>query len=242
MINQSNPRFPMNNERNYSDLSEFMRYLAKENEDGTRLPSLASLSQQLGVSIASLREQLEVARMLGLVEVRPKTGIRRLPYTFKPAVLNSLSYASAVDPTYFFLAFSDFRNHIEAVYWGEAVRALIEEDHWHLQSLVQRAMEKLEGQPIQIPHYEHRELHLSIYRKLGNPFVTGVLEAYWEAYEAVGLDLYTDISYLKHVWDYHQAMVNAICAGEVERGYAALVEHTDLLYERTKTISQQKAG
>lgn len=230
----------MNNERTFSDLSEFMRYLAKENEDGTRLPSLAALSQQLGVSVASLREQLEVARSLGLVEVRPKTGIRRLPYTFKPAVLNSLSYAAAVDPAYFFLAFSDFRNHIEAAYWRQAVQSLNEEDHEILKSLIHRAMEKLEGQPIQIPHSEHRELHLAIFSHLKNPFVTGVLEAYWEAYEAVGLDLYTDISYLLHVWEYHKDMVDAICTGDIERGHRALVEHTDLLYERAKIVSRQK--
>ena len=230
----------MDNERAYTEMSEFMRYLAKENEDGKRLPSLAVLSQQLGISIATLREQLEVARSLGLVEVRPKLGIRRLPYTFKPAVLNSLSYATAIDPAYFFFAFSDFRNHIEAAYWRQAVEALNAEDHQLLKNLVSQAKEKLQGDPIQIPHYEHRELHLSIYRKLNNPFVIGVLEAYWETYEAVGLNLYTDISYLKHVWDYHQEMVEAICTGDINRGYEALVEHTDLLYERTWAVPQPK--
>ncbi len=232
----------MNNEHTFPDLSEFMQFLAKENKDGARLPSLSVLSRQLGVSIASLREQLEVARTLGLVEVRPKTGIRRLPYTFKPAVLSSISYATAVDPVHFFMAFSDFRNHLESSYWGQAVRSLNRDDHDYLTSLVDQAKEKLQGDPIQIPHYEHRELHLSIYRKLDNPFVLGVLEAYWEVYEAVGLNLYADISYLCHMWDYHQEMVDAICAGDVDRGYDALVRHTDLLYERTKTIPRQEPG
>jgi len=232
----------MNNERTFSDLSEFLLFLARENEDGTRLPSLAVLSRQLGISVASLREQLEVARTLGLVEVRPKTGIRRLPYTFKPAVLNSLSYAASVDPSYFFFAFSDFRNHIEAAYWVQAVTMLDTGDHQYLRRLVTQAKAKLQGHPIQIPHIEHRELHLSIYRKLDNPFVFGILEAYWEAYEAVGLDLYTDISYLEHVWDYHEKMVEAICANDIDRGYKALIEHTDLLYERASTISRQPNG
>ncbi len=222
----------MTTEREFTELSEFMRYLARENADGDRLPALADLSTQLGVSIAKLREQLEVARALGLVEVRPQKGIRRQPYQFTPAVLKSLSYATAIEPDNFFHAFSDLRTHIEASYWHEAVRSLTADDHALLRGLIAQAMEKLEGQPIQIPHNEHRELHLSIYRRLNNPFVTGILEAYWEAYEAVGLNLYTDISYLKTVWEYHRQMVEAICSGDYDAGYHALIEHTDLIQQR----------
>ena len=73
-----------------------MRYVTvaeMKEAEGDRLPSLSELSQQLGISIASLREQMDVARSMGLVEVRPKTGIRRLPYAFRPAVSSSLKYA-----------------------------------------------------------------------------------------------------------------------------------------------------
>lgn len=223
----------MTTERESMDLSEFMQYLARENTDGDRLPSLAVLSQQLGVSIATLREQLEVARALGLVEVRPKTGIRRLPYQFRPAVVKSLSYAAVVDPTSFINAFSDLRNHIEMAYWQQAVSLLTPEDYALLHGLVDQAIEKLNGHPIQIPHMEHRELHLCIYRRLNNPFVIGMLEAYWAAYEAFGLNTYNDISYLKTVWEYHRRMVEAICNGDTAAGYHALIEHTDLLQHRT---------
>jgi DNA-binding FadR family transcriptional regulator len=209
-----------------------MQFLARENGDGERLPSLAELSQRLGVSIAKVREQLEVARALGLVEVRPKTGIRRRPYTFTPAVCKSLSYAAQVDAGRHFAAFSDLRSHIEAAYWRQAVRLLNETDHIRLRELLKAAEDKLNGHPIQIPHGEHRELHLLIYRRLENPFVTGILEAYWEAYEAFGLNLYADIAYLKTVWDYHRRMVDAIAAGDADGGYRLLIEHTNLLTQR----------
>lgn len=221
------------------DLSEFLRYLSQHQQDGGRLPSLSRLSEELGISVATLREQLEVARALGLVDVRPKTGIRKLAYTFKPAVIKSLSYAAALEPGYFFHAFSDLRNHIESAYFHQAVQLLTNEDHAELHSLVQRANEKLSGAPIQIPHGEHRELHLLIYRRLNNPFVSGILEAYWEAYEAVGLDVYTDLTYLHTVWAYHQRMVEAICAGNSSEGYRALMEHTDLLSQRVITVKRQ---
>lgn len=230
-------------ERISSDnLSEFLKYLASmdDAEGGNeRLPALADLSKELEISIASLREQLEVARALGLVEVRPKTGIRRQEYTFRPAVIQSLSYGLAVCPD-LFKSFSDLRNHIEASYWYEAVGLLTPEDHQTLRDLVTRAQSKLRGHPVQIPHAEHRELHLSIYRRMGNLFVTGILEAYWELYEAVGLALYTDLSYLEKVWAYHERMVDAIANGDFSTGYQILNEHADLLYQRSRPVSRQK--
>ena len=49
------------------DISEFLRYLASHPEAENGLPSLNKLSADLGISLAALREQLEVARALGLV-------------------------------------------------------------------------------------------------------------------------------------------------------------------------------
>lgn len=218
--------------------SEFLQYLAETDLDdqaGDRIPTLNDLSKALGVSVARLREQLEVARAMGFVDVRPRTGIRRLQYTFLPAVRQSVSYAIELDRANFD-AFSDLRNHLEAAYWREAVRKLEHDDLLELQDLVARAWSKLRSPQIQIPHAEHRGLHLGIFRRLENTFVMGILEAYWEAYEAVGLNLYAGYEYLQQVWQYHQAMVDAICAGEYDAGYEALVEHKDLLYHRPVTL------
>ena len=94
------------------------------------------------------------------------------------------------------------------------------------------AWSKMRGTPIRIPHDEHREFHLVIFRRLENPFVLGILEAYWDAYEAIGLNVYADYDYLTEVWNYHQKMADAIVAGDLDAGYQALVDHTDLLYHR----------
>ena len=217
-----------------ASLSEFLIYLAEMKEtEGDRLPSLSDLSQQLGISIASLREQMEVARSMGLVEVRPKTGIRRLPYAFRPAVSSSMRYAVAVDP-HLFDAFADLRKHVEASYWHEATCLLTPEDIAQLQYLIQRAQAKLHSDPIQIPNDEHRQLHLTIYGRLNNPFVMGILESYWELYEAIGLAVYADLAYHESVWQYHQKMVQALAAGDSDLGYQALVEHMNLINQRSK--------
>ena len=224
-------------ERNGTDsISEFLRYLAQHEEvNGQRLPALNKLSDELGVSIASLREQLEVARALGLVEVKPRKGTKRLPYSFTPAARQSLRYALALNNEHF-QKYADLRNHIEGAYWHEAVQRLNEEDKHELQTLVAQAREKLNGNPIRVPHEEHRNLHLLIFQRLENPFVTGLLEAYWDAYEAVGLNVFTGgLSYLEEVWDYHAQMVEAICNDDYEAGYQALIHHTDLLYQRPES-------
>lgn len=212
----------------------FIDYLLShpvEQGGSPRLPSMNELGRQLGISVSTLREQMEVARALGMVEARPRTGLRRLPYNFRPAVTESVSYAIALDQDYF-QKYADLRQKIERAYWYEAVQLLTVEDHARLDKLLKLAWEKLRGTPIQIPQSEHREMHLSIYRRLDNPFVQGLLEAYWDAYEAVGLNLYADYFYLEEVWGYHQRMVDGIITGDLVAGYQALLEHTDLIHHR----------
>jgi len=212
--------------------SEFLQYLAAHQNghaDPDRLPSLGELSAEIGISISKLREQMEAARHLGLVEARPRTGLRRKPYTF--SVTSSLLYAVALNPDNFH-AFSELRNQIEAAFWSEAVQALTPAGHAELQTLIAQAWEKLNGTPVRIPHPEHRRLHLTIFSRLENPFVRGLLEAYWEAYEAVELDSYADYSYLREVWDYHQRMVEAIVQGDIEVSRQTFIEHTCLLHHR----------
>jgi DNA-binding FadR family transcriptional regulator len=215
------------------DISEFMRYLATHREVENGLPSLKDLSVELRVSLATLREQLEVARALGLVEVRPRLGTRRREYSFAPAVKQSLQYALALNDENFH-KYSELRKHVEAAFWYEAVEKLTEADKQELQTLMTRAWDKLRGVQIQVPHEEHRTLHLLIYSRLENPFVTGILEAYWDAYEAVGLNVFAGgYEYLQEVWQFHQQMVESICVGDFKAGYEALVAHTDLLYHRS---------
>jgi DNA-binding FadR family transcriptional regulator len=220
-------------ERVFPDISEFLRYLAAHEDAENGIPALKDLSEELGLSIASLREQLEVARALGLVEVRPRLGTKRRDYSFTPAVRQSLRYALALNDDHF-RKFSELRNHVEAAFWYEAVEKLTEQDKQELKLLVKRAMEKLNRNAVQVPHEEHRKFHLLIYRRLDNPFVTGILEAYWDAYEAVGLNVFVgDLNYLLQVWQYHSEIAEAICNGDYKAGYEALTAHTDLLYQRS---------
>src|SRR5512146_2033473 len=100
--------------------SVFLRYLLVNGcEQGARLPSLEAISEETGISIGKLREQLEVARALGLVEVGPRRGIRCRGYDFLPAVRLSLMVALSLDRRAF-KAFSVLRIHMEIAFWEEA--------------------------------------------------------------------------------------------------------------------------
>jgi len=209
--------------------SEFFTYLLRYSETKQeKFPALKDLSSELGLSTAKLREQVSVAKALGLVDVRPRLGIRPLPYSFTPAVDASLCYAIQRDPAYF-EDFVDLRRYLEYAYFPRAVDLLQESDHKELRKLVLSAWEKLRGSPARIPHEEHRKLHLTIYNRLHNVFVTGLLEAYWDAYEAVGLNVYADLDYLEQVWTYHEQLAEAAINRDKSRGLDILREHFDLI-------------
>lgn len=212
--------------------NDFLRYLADHaGKPGSQLPPITELSAKLGISISKLREQMEVARALGLVEIRPRTGIQTRPYSVFPGLRTSLRYALAAGVATF-QEIKDLRERLETSFWGDAVHSLTSEDRQKLLELNRKAWAMLRGNPVQIPHVEHRELHLTIFSKLDNKFVQGILEAYWDAYEIVGLNLYTDYSYLEDVWHQHEIMVKAIHEGDIERGYQALINHFAILATR----------
>lgn len=212
--------------------SEFIHHLlTTASQPGDRLPSLNELSAELGLSVGKLREQMEVARVLGLIDVSPRRGIVRTEYNFLHSVRLSLLTALTIDRQYFD-AFSSLRSHLEVAYWHEAVALLTQDDKEHLRVLITTAWAKLNHPRAQIPYQEHREFHLTIFRRLENPFVLGLLAAYWDAYEAVELNTYADYRYLEKVWQYHERIVDAICSGDYALGQVLLIEHMRLLSHR----------
>jgi DNA-binding FadR family transcriptional regulator len=209
-----------------NDLLNFI--IESDHTAGDRLPTISALKDELGIGTSKIREQLEVARVLGLVDVKSRTGTRLKPYRFAPAVRLSLFYALAQDPRMFPL-FSELRKHIETAFWHEACAVLRPADHATMRQCVEQAQHKLTGDWIRIPHAEHRTFHMTVFRRLENPFVVGLLEVYWDAYEAIHLNTYSDYDYLQSVWTYHEKILDAIDADDIDRAQALFIEHTRLL-------------
>lgn len=212
--------------------SDMLRYIVEKGyQPGDQLPTIQEIGEELGVSVAKTRESMEVARALGVVEIKPGRGTRVAEYRFAPAVALSALYAIGQNTSYF-EHLNRMRNALEICFWEEAVGRLRVQDMDMLRSLIAAATERLESQPIQIPDSEHRAFHLTIFSRLDNPFVQGVLEAFWEAYEAFGLTLYMELNYHRMVWAYHKQLVDAIETGDVETGRRLLIDHMNLLHHR----------
>jgi DNA-binding FadR family transcriptional regulator len=212
--------------------SAFIEYLLALAQDGKdNIPPIKQIGQELGLSTPCVREQMELARNLGIIKVQPRKGISLLPYDFSPAVVKSLYFAIKSDRDYYY-QYSVLRNQLEKSFFVESVKMLDNSDIFTINSIVQRAVDKLNSNQIQIPHQEHRSFHLQIYCKLENVFVKGLLKSYWDMYELVGLDLFTDLSYLEKVWDYHGRIIIMIESGEYKKAYQLLEEHINLIYKR----------
>ena len=209
--------------------STILDYIVEnELEPGDRLPALSELSKELGVSVGKLREDLEVVRQMGVVSVRPRLGIRREAYDFYPPVQASLLFGLSTGEATF-RQYSQLRQSIEANMWHQAVVCLTPDDKRDLEELVIQAWDKLKGSRVHIPNGEHRELHLTLFKRLDNPFVDGLLRAYWDAYFKTELSRYADYKYWIDVWTYHQRIVQAVCDEKNERGRILLIEHFQLL-------------
>lgn len=209
--------------------SEFLNYLLEHDvRPGERLPTLSEMSREIGISVGKLREELEVARSLGLVTVRPRVGTQREAFDFLPAVRDTALFALASGEATF-RQFSEVRRALETALWDEAVSRLTAEDKEELRQIVARAFARLESEPVHIPAAEHRHFHLTIFRRLDNPFVHGLLAAYWDIYEAVQLTRLASYAYWLEVWTYHRRIVEALLADDLEGGRRLLKEHFELL-------------
>jgi len=218
------------------NLSDLLLYLSDKASMGEeQIPSLPLLSKKLKISVASLREQLEVARIMGFVEVRPRTGIRLLPFDFTPAMLISVLYAIKVNDSYF-EKYRDFRNHLEAAYFLEAVGKLTKIEINRLEGIVINAEKKINSNPPRLPHSEHREFHALIFSKVENPFIQSVFNVYWEIYEYLGYAIINDVDYLNRVWQYHRFVLEEIQNNNFYHAFELFMEHKELMIKNNKLV------
>jgi len=206
----------------------------EDKDQEIKLPRMEELADQLGVSRGKLREELIAAQAYGIVEMRPGDGTYVRSFDFYTPARTMVLYGVQRDHRSFD-RFYQIRIQLEIGFWEQAVSALTAEDLDALERIVQQAQEKLEGDLIEIPHAEHREFHERLFGKIDNPYVQGLLSAYWDAYEAVGLNRYFEFDYYQHMWSSHQEMVGTIREGQYSQSRDILVDHFTLLHDRLES-------
>ena len=222
-----------------NELSPVLKFIADATRQDEPIPSISELSSQLGISTASVREQLEVPKELGFVEVRTRTGIQKHEFCLTRPLTLSMTYGLRVDPE-LFQEYASVRRQLEIAYWYEACALLGKSQIEELQTLEERANWKINQSPVVIPTPEHRSFHLAIYRPLNNRVLNSVLETYWDLYEASRIQYYRNHEYLESVWSYHRQMLDAITSKAYEKGYEALVTHFDLIKTFKKADLRQR--
>jgi GntR family transcriptional repressor for pyruvate dehydrogenase complex len=206
-----------------------------DEEKASKLPSIGTLAKELGISHGRLREDLIAAQAYGMVEMRPGDGTYIRPFDFYAAIRPAVIYGIACDK-HNFDRFYRLRAGIEVAFWEEATSKLHSEDLTKLSKIIRRAEDRLTDVPIEIPHREHRIFHMLLFSRLNNPFVIGLLKAYWDGYEAVELHRYFDISYYEEMWAYHKQIIDLLQQGQIQQSQQILVEHFAILETRLQII------
>ena len=198
-----------------------------DEEKASKLPSIGTLANELGISHGKLREDLIAAQAYGMVEMRPGDGTYIRPFDFYSAIRPAVIYGIACDK-HNFDRFYRLRAGIEVAFWEEATKKLQSGDLSKLRRIIQRAEERLNDVPIEIPHREHRIFHMQLFSRLNNPFVIGLLKAYWDGY--------VDLSYYEEMWSYHKKIVDLLQEGDIQQSQQVLVQHFAILETRLKII------
>ncbi len=222
-----------------TELSPVLKFIADATRQDEPIPSISELSSQLGISTASVREQLEVPKELGFIEVRTRTGIQKHDFCLTRPLSLSMSYGLRVDPE-LFQEYASLRRQLEIAYWYEACSLLEKSQIEELRSLEEKANWKINQNPVVIPTPEHRNFHLTIYRPLNNRVLNSVLETYWDLYETSRIQYYRNQEYLESVWNYHRQMLDAIVSKAYEKGFEALVTHFELIKTVKKADLRQR--
>lgn len=222
-----------------NELSPLLKYIADATRQDEPIPSIPELGSKLGISPAGVREQLEVPKQLGFVEVRTRTGIQKHEFCLTRPLTLSMNYGVRIDPDLFF-EYASLRQHLEIAYWYEACALLEKSDVQELQNIEERANWKISQNPMVIPTVEHRKFHLTIYRPLQNRVLNSVLETYWDLYEESHIHYYRNHEYLESIWSYHRQIASAIASRAYEKGYEALVAHFDLMKTHKKADLRQR--
>lgn len=191
---------------------------------GDPIPSEHELAKGLDVSRTALREALKSLESLGIIEVRPGTGRFLKPFNFE-AILENLSYGIDINVDDF-RDILDVRMALEGVflerYAGRHRPALIKELREHLDAM-RRLAAQGGNEPAMIEL--HTLFHLALYRDHGNWLLLSLIKIFATIQRTLTmLDRYrtSDIGQFIAL---HEALVDAIEAGDPATIRSKLLEH-----------------
>ncbi len=197
--------------------------LSGDLKPGDRLPSEKELSQQFGVSKASLREAIRALEALGLLEVRQGMagGAFVIEVDLETARSNLFNYIFFQNPS--IQEFTELRSFIEPAAAEIAARKAMPKDIQELEQNLKRTRKKLDAGPF---YYDlDTQFHHRIASITGNRLVCFVIDSLKNAIVNIKLELELDRAFSVKVFEAHERIVEALRNRDPETSRIEMLRH-----------------
>lgn len=200
---------------------------------GDVLPAEAVLASELGISRPSLREAIRVLQTLGVVESRHGTG------TF----VGEFSLAPLVDGLAFNILIQDDESTVRIIRELLKVREILEKELVSAAAVeltaevideLDEIVDRMELRAINKQEFsrEDREFHDLLYRRLGNPLVVQLIQAFWDVFDRLRESLPDVIGDLGDIVANHQLIVDCLRRRDGQAAADAMSDHFDGIRNR----------
>lgn len=194
---------------------------------GALLPTEPELMALLGVSRNSVREALKGLQAMGIVEIRHGFGTYVGPMSMAPmseglAFRTVAGHLRGEDSLRQLL---ELREAVEAGLVARRAGRVDAADLAELEALLAR-MER-EAADGAVRAETDRAFHAALYRGLGNPLLSEVLDAFWDAFHRVRTDLVAAVVDARAVCRQHREILAAVREGDAPAAERAVRRHFD---------------
>ncbi|MFF0030165.1 FadR/GntR family transcriptional regulator [Streptomyces avermitilis] len=209
------------------DLQERIKKLIIDRRlpSGAVLPTEPELMELLGASRNSVREALKALQAMGIVEIRHGFGTYVGPMSMAPMIegLAFRTVAGHYRGEDSLLQLLELREAVETGLISRLAGRLSPHDLVELDGLVDR-MEKEAAEGVGLAETD-RAFHATLYRGLGNVLLSEVLEAFWDAFHRVRIDLVDVPQDPRVTCRQHREILDAVRSGDSIRAEEAIREH-----------------
>ncbi|MFG2647193.1 FadR/GntR family transcriptional regulator [Streptomyces sp. NPDC048436] len=201
---------------------------------GATLPTEPELMARLGVSRNSVREALKALQAMGIVEIRHGFGTYVGPMSMAPMIegLTFRTVAGHYRGEDSLLQLLELREAVETGLIARLAGRIPAADLAELDALVDQmdteaaAADDIHAGGQGAVHTEtDRAFHATLYRCLRNPLLGEVLEAFWDAFHNVRMDLVDVPQDPKVTCRQHREILDAVRSGDTLRAERAIREH-----------------
>ena len=205
---------------------------------GDRLPPEAELAEALGVGRSSIREAIRGLESLGALETRHGVGVFVGAFTLAPLIeqIGRGIGAELRD----FTEVLDVRCTLEVALIGRAMAAIGPRDIASLREVVAAMERRVRAGENFAP--EDQAFHATLFAPLGNRVVLNLLDVFWRVFTDTARVLQRPETDLVRTFLDHQAILDAVAAGDVAAARSRLDTHYDGIRAVLLANQNQKRG